>query len=316
MNTEQKKLKSNKKLRVFILFLSLSLLLWMLIKLSGEYTATTSVSVNYKDLPKNKLLQSNTTDDIKVKIKSIGFNLLRDKVIRKRIAISLKNVKRKKGSQYFYTSKSIIPLIEKEFSKSEIISIEPDTLYFDLGKSISKKLKVTSNVTIQYQTGFNLSGQLKIEPEYITIKGPKSKIDSITTITTELIELNDVNESISKKVKIIIDDFDAVSYSNNEVLISGLVEKFTERTIISKIKVLNKPSAYKIITFPKEVELVFQIGLSDFNKVNEKDFQIICDYNESLKNNLDFLIPKITNKPTMVKDVKVIPSKIEFLLEK
>ncbi len=317
MNTEQKKLKNNKKLRIFILFILLSLLLWMLIKLSREYTSSASISINYKDLPKNKLLQSKATDVIKVRLKSIGFNLLKNKVFKKSIDLSLKNVKRNRGSVYYYTSKDIIPLIEEEFSKSELIAIEPDTLYFDLGKSISKKLKVIPNLNIQYQTGYNLLGQLKIQPEFITIKGPKSKVDSIQSISTELLELNNVHESIDRKVKLAIsNNFDMVEYSDKEVMIQGDVEKFTERTIVSKIRILNRPSSYKIITFPKEVELVFQIGLSDFNKINEKDFQVICDYNESLNNNLDYLIPRITKKSSMVKDVKIIPNKIEFLLEK
>lgn len=317
MLSKQKKLKNNKKLRVFILFLSVSLLFWMLIKLSREYTGKTNVRLTYVGIPENKLLQVEPIDKIEITLKTIGFNLLQHKIAKKKVSISLSNLKHKKQSIYYYKTSDVVDVIAKEFSKAEVIAIKPDTIFFDLGKSISKKLKVIPDVTIEYQTGFNLLGNLKVEPSEITISGPKAQVDSINTIYTKALELKNVNESINEEL--LIDKntkYSRVSYSNTKVVITGVVEKFTERTITSKFRIINKPNSFKVTTFPKEVELTFQIGLSDFNKINEKDFSVVCDYNESRINEIDYLIPKLVNKPGIVKDVKIMPNKIEFLLEK
>ncbi len=317
MNSEQKKFKNNKKLRFLFLFLLVSLLFWMLIKLSREYVGHASVKLIYVDVPKNKMLQVEPADKIDVTLKTIGFNLLKHKVAKKKIPVSLANLKQKKGSIYYYQSTDILVDISREFSKADVIAIKPDTLFFDLGKSVSKKLKVWPDAKIEFQSGFNLSGNLEVEPSEITISGPKAQVDSITEIKTKLLELNSVNESIDKELALDINKkFTKVNYSETTVRVKGMVEKFTERTIVSGFKIINRPGSYKIVTFPKEVELIFQIDLSDFNKITERDFSVVCDYQVSQSNEIDYLIPKIVSKPAIVKDVKVIPSKIQFLLEK
>lgn len=317
MNSKQKKLKNNKKLRVFLLFLSLSLLFWTLIKLSREYVGHASVKLIYTDIPNDKMLQVEPRTTADITLKTLGFNLLKYKISPRKVPISLANVKRKKGSLHYYLSSDIFNEVVTEFSKAEVITVKPDTLYFDLGKSISKKLRVWPNAKIEFQTGFNLSGDLEVDPQEITISGPKAQVDAIEEIKTALLELKNVNESIDRGLEIATDErFSKVTYSASEVRIKGKVEKFTERTLITNFKVINKPSAYKMVTFPKEIELTFQIGLSDFKKIDENDFSVVCDYSISQSNGIDYLIPRIVSKPSMVKEVKVIPGKIQFLLEK
>lgn len=317
MNSKQQKLKNNKKLRVFFLFFFLSLLFWMLIKLSREYVGQTSVRLDYVDVPENKMLQVDPLDKVTVTLKTIGFNLFKHKISSKKISISLSNLKRKGGTTYYFISSDLLTDVAEEFSKGEVITIKPDTLFFDLGKSTSKKLKVWPNLKIEFQSGFNLSGDLKVDPKEITISGPKAQVDSIIEIKTKLLELSNVNESIDREVAIDINKkYSKINYSDTKVKVIGTVEKFTERTISTKFRIINGPSTHKIVTFPKEVELVFQIGLSDFNKIDKKDFSVVCDYSDSKLNEIDYLIPKLVKKPTIVKDVKIIPSKIQFLLEK
>lgn len=317
MNSKQKKIKNNKKVRIFTLFFLLSALFWLLIKLSREYTTTTQVSVAYKDLPENKILQSDVKDKINVKIKSIGFNLFKNKISTNELEVSLKNIKKKKGTTYYYLTSDLLDDLSDDFSKSQVVSIKPDTIYVDLSKSVSKKVKVVPNLDIQYQTGYNLSGDLKITPAEITITGPASQLDTIKAIRTEELALKDVNNSIDETLSIVKSEgLDKVRYSAEKVEISGLVEKFTERSITTNFKIINISKDYKINTFPKEVSLVFRIGLSDFNKISASDFEVVCDFKEASDNDLNFLIPKIIKKPNLVKDVKIVPNKIDFLLEK
>lgn len=317
MNTAQKKIKNNKKLRIFLAFLFLSLLFWLLIKLSHQYTATTKVTVTYADIPKNKLLQSDVTTTLDVRVKSIGFNIFRNKINKKNIVVGLNKAKRKRGTIYYYLTSQLIPELDEKFSKSNVVSVSPDTLFFDLGKSMSKKLRVIPNVDIQYSVGYNLLGELQVEPKFVTVTGPQSQIDSMLTIHTEKIELTSVNSNFSKELTIVKNsNLKKVRYSEEKIKISGKVEKFTERTIKVDFNIINLPSNYEITTYPKQVELVFQVGLSDFNNILENDFIVECDFEESVKNDFNYLIPKLKSKSNLVKDVKIVPNKIEYLIEK
>jgi len=317
MKSTQKNIKNNKKLNVFLLFLLLSFAFWTLIKLSRTYTSTVEVNLSYIDLPENKLFQSKPNSKVEVRLEAVGFKLLKYKFASKEVSVSLKNVKEKKKSTYYLLSSNVLKSIDNSFSESKVIAINPDTLYFELGKSVSKKVKVEPDVSIQYKSGYHLLDDLIIDPEYITISGPQSQVDSILYITTENLKLTNVHDTINSKIDILTkDELSKLTYSENIVTIRGKVEKFTEQTLEVPVKVKNVPSSYKISTFPSKVKVIFQVGLSDFNKVNENDFEVICDYNSIESNGVDYLIPKINTKPSFVSSAKIVPNKIEFLLEK
>lgn len=318
MNKAQKAFKNNKRLRVFLLFLSLAFVFWMLIKLSRTYTSTVKATLLYTDLPDNKMLQSAPDATVDVNLTGVGFSILKYKFSSNKVSVGLKKIKRKKGTIYYLLSDVLIKDVNKAFEEANVIEITPDTLYFDLGRSISKKVKVEPDVTIQYKSGFHLSGDLVIDPEYITVSGPKSQVDSIIFLETRNIELTNVYDSINKKVTIITNDgrFSNLTFSETEVSIKGKVEKFTEQTLEVPVKVINVPNGFKINLFPNIVKVVFQIGLSDFNKINENDFEVVCDYNLLIDENVDYLVPKVIYKSSLIETVKIIPNKVEFLLEK
>ena len=76
------------------------------------------------------------------------------------------------------------------------------------------------------------------------------------------------------------------------------------------------PDSIAVKTFPKKVKVFYQVGLTNFNKVNVGSFKVVCDYNNSLSNNLNYLIPKVVVKPRFVSSVKINPNKIEYLIQK
>ena len=81
-------------------------------------------------------------------------------------------------------------------------------------------------------------------------------------------------------------------------------------------KIINVPENLKINTLSKKVSIVFIVGLSHFNKITANSFQVVCNYNTSQKNNLNYLVPKVISKPDLIKSYKIIPNKIDFLIEK
>ncbi|MCF6296672.1 MAG: hypothetical protein L3J08_01590 [Flavobacteriaceae bacterium] len=308
--------KNNRKLRVFLLFLFLSFLFWMLIKLSKEYISDVEFNIVYTDLPKNKLIQNKSDNKIILTVKTIGFKLLKYGFENKELNYSLSDIKRKRGSAYYSITKSKINHLQAQFSaETLLLKVQPDTLYFDLGIEKSKKIKVISNVNLQFKSGYNLIKKYIIEPEYITIAGPTKIIDSITEINSDLLELSKLSSSFNKKVNLMQLN-SAVSLSTNQVTIKGEVAKITEGSFSLPFKVINLPKNYIISTFPKEVKVVYQVALKDYNKINKSSFVIHCDYKETRNNNLEYLIPKIIEKPEVLFDVKIVPNKIEFLIKK
>ena len=100
-----------------------------------------------------------------------------------------------------------------------------------------------------------------------------------------------------------------------EITISGKIEKFTEGTFEVQYKIINIPDGLKINTLSKKIQVTFIVGLSNFNNLSENSFQIVCDYNVSKESNLGYLIPKLVHKPSEIKSYKMIPNKIDFLIQ-
>ena len=100
--------QNNKKLRVFLLFLMLSFLFWMLIKLSKNYIADVKFDLVYVDEPKNKLIQNNSDNEIILTVNTLGFKLLSYSLKNKKLNYSLADLERIKGSNYYSITKSKI----------------------------------------------------------------------------------------------------------------------------------------------------------------------------------------------------------------
>lgn len=308
--------QNNKKLRVFLLFLMLSFLFWMLIKLSKNYIADVKFDLVYVDEPKNKLIQNNSDNEIILTVNTLGFKLLGYSLKNKKLNYSLADLERIKGSNYYSITKSKINYLQAQLPvETVVLKVKPDTLYFDLGVKKSKKVKIIPNVNFQFKPGFNLIKKYTIDPKFVTISGPSKFIDSIENVQSELLELSDVATSFDVAVKL-LNNMDAITLSIDHVNISGEVEKITEGSYTLPFKVINLPRKQIISTFPKEVKVVYQVALKDYNKITENSFVIQCDYRETVDNNLEYLIPKIIEKPNILFDVKIVPNKIEYLIKK
>ncbi len=309
-------IKNNKKLRIFLLFLMLSFLFWMLIKLSKNYIADVEFNLTYTEIPQNKLLQNEPDKKIKLTINTIGFKLLGYALKKGNLNYSLSEITRKKGSEYYSLTKSNINFLQSQLSaETVVLNIIPDTLNFDFGVKKSKKIKIIPNISLEFKPGFNLIKNYIITPENITISGPTKIVDSINEINTEEIVWKDVSESFENKIKLIV-PHEAISLSTNEISIKGKVEKITQGSFNLSFKVVNLPKNYIISTYPKEVKIIYQVALNDYNKISENSFKIQCDYKQTEENNLDYLIPVIVEKPEILFDVKIVPNKIEFLIKK
>lgn len=309
-------LKSNKKLRVFLLFLFLSILFWSLIKLSKEYIAEVEFDLSYSDVPQNKLIQNEPDEKVTLTLRTVGFKLLNYGFKRRVLDYSLSEISRKTGSLYFSETKSNINFLQAQLSaETVVLNIEPDTLFFDLGVKKSKKVSVQSRVDFQFKTGFNFVKPYELSAKEITIAGPEKIIDTIDNVFTEPFEVKNISESFEQKIKLISPN-ESVVLSTDEIVVSGEVDKITDGSYTIPFEIINLPRNVIISTYPKEVKVVYQVALKDFNKIPENSFRVQCDYSQTENNGLDYLIPKIVDKPEIIHDVKIVPNKIEFLIKK
>ena len=310
--------KNNRKAKVFLFFLVLSSIIWLLIELSKPNSTVASFKVQYKNLPSNKLLQNTPTAELKATLNAPGFSLLKYKVKKHSISFNMNNLA-KKGSTYYLLPNKQLPFVSSQLSGgTEVLGILKDTIFIDLGNNISKKVAVVPKIHIHYKIGYNLIEKLQISPDSVVVTGAEKYVDSIKEIQTIPLNLEEVSQDINAIQELIMPvKTSNVLYSVNQVQIKGRVDKFTEGRFSIPVTIINEPYGVKINPFPKEIEIVYQAGLSDFDQITENSFSVVFDYKQFERDSLiDYLTPNILKQSEFAASFKIIPNQIDFLIQK
>ena len=287
-------------------------------ELSKNYIVPVVFNVEYTDLPSSKLVQKKPISELDVAIKAPGFTLIKYKLKRHKILLSLKNILKSNGSYYILPNKQISSLNSQFSNGLEIVSILKDTIYIELGTSISKKVPVVPSLEIHYKAGYNMVEKLIISPDSVIVSGSRKYIDSITEMATGPLKLDDVFEDI-EVVLTLKSPFtpNQIKMSATKVKISGKVDKFTEGTFKIPVTIINVPDGVNVTTFPKEIEVIYQAGLSNFSKINKNDVSVVFDYKQYESDTLiTFLTPIIKQKSDLIYALKINPPQLEFLIQK
>ena len=316
LNNSKDLLFKNKNIKMFLFFVVFSFLFWLLINLSKEYISSAQFNLTYTNLSKTKVLQNTPLNKLKLEIKAHGFKLLTYQFKRKNITINLAHLQHLKKETYYFLPNNHIRDFQLQFSKDvEVLAVAADTLYFKLTSNAEKKVKITPDLDITFKSGYNLASPIIISSDSVLIQGPKTILDSINEVKTAPIQFNDLAENFEDDVALKISKNPKLNYSLKSVKINITVDKFTETRIVKTFDIINLPKSHTITTIPKEVTVKYQVSLSNFNKVNASMFVIRCDYATSLKDSLNYLIPRLITKPAFVNAVTLTPNRIEYLIK-
>ena len=314
-------IKQSGRLYAFIICILISIVLWLLIRLSGEFSETTAFPIVIKNSYKSKILALQPYKSVLITYKTTGFKLTFPDYFTKKkpLIIDLsKNKLTKKGNLY----KTYICLAKylKQISDSlnisdEIISIRPDTLTFYFQDVISKKVPVISNLTINLEKQFELYKPIVYKPDIITVTGLKKDIDKITHLETESKVLNKLNKNMYISLKINKPkDVEKISVDPKEVVVFIPVEKFTEGSVMVPITVINNLRHRNVKIFPDKVQVNYQVSLKDYNKINPLMFIAAIDFKNLKQSEINKAKIQIINHPLFTRITKIFPEKVEFII--
>lgn len=313
MVSKKKESQSLQQFSSFLLFVAIAALLWLIIKLSANYTVTEPLTMNFKDAPAN-LIITNGTQKINVTLSSRGFDLLHYYLkpsSRRNVDISLEEVPLHKDSESTYSFGS-------SYAKEKIahfLTIEPGKITFDENRIMltmeeldSVRVKVIADVDLTYEKQYNRHGKIEITPDSVTIYGPKNKISSLENIYTENISLKNINSNIDVNVPLVIDEI--TNTDTKEVNIKISVERYTEA--VTNVKV-NHNYNKKLRLFPDKVKIKYIVYLSDYNIINEDSFTVNIDTADISAGN-NFLPIYLVDYPNNTKILSVEPKEVEYII--
>ena len=306
-----------RKVKVFLIFLLCASLAWLINKLSQTYTSNTTFNVTYVNIPSEFLLANTPKNELQVRLKAVGFQFLGYHLKPKEIQLDVSKVMHKDDS-YYLTSDQIRIQLEAQLNNySMLTDFDSDIIYFDFTSLETKKVPVKAMLELTYAANHILEGKIVVQPDSIQISGPKSQIDTISVIETDLLKIDDLDNLFSKDVALKLPkQLNGTTYSNDFVRITGNVVKFSELVIQVPVTVINLPPDVKVRTFPEIVEVRCQGTLEHLKELEVIDFEVVADYTNVSSETGNRLSVRLIKYPKTLNNAMIDTNEIEFILRR
>lgn len=321
LESKEGKIKLSQKASIFFFCLILSTFFWFLSTLSKNYTADLSFPIKYVGYSDNFILVEEPAGNIKGQVFGSGYELLGEQFAlnRKSIEVDLQSARpTKSNNTYFIETKRLREeVIEKLDRDIQLQFLKPDSIYFKTQARISKVVPVINRLELDFESGFQLRGDIRIEPSKVSISGPKSFIDTLQVLYTEEQEIGDIEDSLELNLKIVTpEEIKGVEMKSEQVRALIPVEKFTEKEVELDLKVITSSLETEIKTFPSKVVVKVLVPISLYENLDQSLIQAKVRYNSSKDRGANKLPVEIDGLPKYAKLIRIEPDRVEFILRK
>lgn len=300
-----------RRLLQFLFCLFLAFVIWSVHKLSDNYSYFFQFGVTAKSSLGGKEPEALSENKLNIRARTSGFYILQYKFGKAEpfLTISPENrafrkVPRQTGSYYILTSEVRDLISSATGDKLMIETLGTDTLFFKFKGVSQKTVPVGVRSSITYKDQYMKTGDIRLNPSFVTLYGESSVIDKIDTLYTKLIRVEKAESNLNGVIK--LEGVTGSSISHDEVLYSVNVERYVEKEITIPVKVDNLPEGVVVNINPTEVRFIYRVpfGLSkDDNKIMT-DLHI--DYKD-IERSIDTLVTPFT--------VNLHPQILEFRLQ-
>jgi YbbR domain-containing protein len=304
-----------KRFLVLITCLFLAIAGWLFLALSNKYVYMAKTVLVYTNAPQKKAFHPLQSDTVDLLVEGTGWQLLfaRLRVSPPSISISLEKLNNR---NYILFSEQLYSVNNQLETSQKIISVRPDTLYFDFSKRTVKRVPVRLVSNLAFLKQFGISDEIELSPSYVTVSGPQEELGKITEWKTDTLKLQDIQRPVVTRVPMKQNVFKNVNIFPSSVEVRLPVDEFTEKTLEVPLKIVNNTEYYNVRLYPKKVKITFLVALSSYQQVNEDFVEASVDISEWKIQKHEQLTVKLTRFPDYCKLVKVAPEKVDFIIDK
>lgn len=315
LRIDQKILKFFKTINFsfFIIFLIISCFFWIVTKFSNTYKIKNDFYINWINIPET-IVVDDQQKKISILLSASGFEILLYKFFKDNIDLSLdKDVTYINNIAQVNINKKIYEIENQLFENNKIENLITKEISFNYSALSRKKVPVFLEKKINFRAGYLNVNDFNLIPDSIFIIGPNNIIDTLKSVKTIRFERNDVYKTINEEIELLL--IDDLSFSKNEIKISSIVKKYSEKEFKIPIRILNLPDSIKLKLFPNYVTLKAIISLDNYNNIINDDFIITTNY-KLLNSNFSNLSLLLAKYPKDVKNINWYPKTVNYLIRK
>ncbi|MEM6724949.1 MAG: hypothetical protein AAF598_12995 [Bacteroidota bacterium] len=296
-----------------ILCMVLAFIFWLFTKMANTYETDIQVEVNYQ-LPEGKTLIDPPPSTIEAKLSGGGWKLLGQALNARKPIV---NFQLNNNVNQVISPRMQESIIEKALRNDYQIvskSLENITLQLDNIDTVKIPIRVSEDLSLAPQ--HQLQDSIRFSPDSIWAIGPESLTRTLDTWTTGPVSKQALDADYNGPVPVKPHLNRQIRFEPKEINIQIDIEQFTEKQLTVPVNLVNVPDSLMILLDQEKVNLKFIIGLSEYDRINVKDFRVIADFND-----VDWAIGapipvEVISAPNDLNKIEVNPAAIEFLIKK
>lgn len=303
------------RISLFFICFAMAVAGWLFFALSNKYNYHVETVLHYTKLPQNKAFHPLQQDTVTLQIEGSGWQLLFSKlrIKPKSIDVNLKEL----GKRNFITFTDQLKELNLQFTSSQkVVSVQPDTLYFDFLERSIRKIPVKLIYHIGFKGQYDICDKIQMLPEYLMLTGPIEDLDSIKYWETDTLKLMGVDHTINTKVLLKSASKPNINIYPTVISVKIPVDEFTEKEVEVPVTIQNNRNFEEVKLLPEKVKITFMVSLRKYAKIDARSFKATVDLQNGKLKNYNQLPVILAKFPEFCKIIKVEPQNVDFIISK
>jgi hypothetical protein len=244
--------------------------LWSVTSLSDTFVWTLKVPLTV-ELPRDQALVAPLPRTIEVTVRATGWALMTLTVGNTLTCdIYPKNTRGGEEHVEYISSHQLLENIGTT-AETKLLRVSPDSLIVRYGPVSSKKVPLVPAVELIPRKGFQVVGQVRLEPDSVTLVGSVRALDSITSWPTAPQEFDDLHGPLSGQVGISDSLHGVVAATTRSTRLIADVQEVAERSF-PDVPVVNRgtvrDTSIRLVLQPQRVEVLVRGGARDLSQLD------------------------------------------------
>ena len=306
----------NREFLIFMFFLVLSFAYWLMSVLNETRERDFFVKVHLVNVPRNIIIVDDTIPNLKVTIRDKGYYIAAyyyGNMLDNSVPISFANNANNKEKLVITASELQKAVQTILYKSSRVVAIKPDHLdvNFNFGQYKRVPVRILSSVKTN---GSHYIAKTNLSPDSVTIYASHSILDSIKVAYTKAINLNEVKDSAVMTIP--LSPVKGAKIVPAYVKAQFFPDVLTEAHLNVPISAINVPEGKILRMFPSQVTVSFAVGASHYKNIKKEHFTVVADYLSTRGGLEDKIVLKLITAPKDVRNPKISPEQVSYLIEK
>ncbi|MFN4763226.1 CdaR family protein [Gillisia sp. Q332] len=312
---QRKPLIKKGPLKTFLFFLAFSAFVWIFVQFSKQYSEVVGFPITYINVPKDKIILGDSPNSLELRLRDNGINIAFRKIFPKKLAIDISETTEDGNKLIYDLEKQKQAILTQLKIDYEDVNFLQEDLKINFEQRMVKKLPIVPDIELSFSVGYSALEGIKLEPDSVTISGPKNILDTLQKVQTRSLRINNISKDVQGSIKLNTANLKRLTFYREEVNYSLRTDKFTEGKAVIPVELVNVPENLNVVIFPKEVTVFYQVSLQKYDKINPSGFKVVADFQKA-SNSDGYLLAQIVKKPQLVNNVRLNEQKIQFIIKR